>query len=667
MKLPRFKIGTKITLLVIAPVVLMLAATTVTLLLQGRRLAGHVDANIRNQANSEAAKIAGNVYLFCASYESRNQKDLTHSLGVARELVEKAGGVRLAADTVPWQAVNQLTKAGTELVLPKVMVGDTWLGQSTTTSVFAPIVDDVRRLTGNFCTIFQRINDAGDMLRVSTSVLKTDGSRAVGTYIPAGNPDGTPNTVVATVMAGNTYRGRAFVVNEWHATAYEPIWDAAHARVIGMLYVGIGLAAGTKELHDTITRIVVGKTGYVFVLGGQGDQRGKYIVSSKGEQDSKSIWDSQDGSGRFFIQSAIAKARAKPPGEIDYETYDWKNEGESEARTKLTAVTYFPQWDWVIGAGAYESDFAEIRDEMHQAQHTLLAGVLTVAGVVAVVAALIGLFLSRSISGPISRVITGLSEGSSQITLAADQVSKASQSLAEGASSQAASIEETSASLEEISSMTSLNGKNAAEAKVLSGQTRTAADSGSVEMVAMQEAMDAIKHAATNIAKIIKTIDEIAFQTNILALNAAVEAARAGEAGAGFSVVAEEVRALAQRCASAARETAEKIEDSVAKSDQGVAITAKVARHFTEIVEKARQVDQLVAEIATSSNEQASGIGHLSESVASMDKVTQANAGSAEETAAAAQQLNAQALTLLESVDQLVGLVGATGSPAARA
>jgi methyl-accepting chemotaxis protein len=170
--------------------------------------------------------------------------------------------------------------------------------------------------------------------------------------------------------------------------------------------------------------------------------------------------------------------------------------------------------------------------------------------------------------------------------------------------------------------------------------------------------MDAIKVSSDNIAKIIRTIDEIAFQTNILALNAAVEAARAGEAGLGFAVVAEEVRALAQRSAQAARETAAKIEDSIEKSRQGVHISGKVSASLTEILDKARKVDDLIAEIATSSREQSQGIGQISIAITQMDKVTQNTAATAEESASAAEELSSQAENMKESVHQLLRLVG---------
>ncbi|MFA6288956.1 MAG: Cache 3/Cache 2 fusion domain-containing protein [Opitutaceae bacterium] len=662
MKLPKPKLGAKIALLAVCPVLVLLAASIATLFIQNRELGRKVEENIREQGNGEASKIARSVYLLCSSYDVRNQKDLTHNLGVARALVAQSGGVGLATDMIAWQAVNQQTRATVPLVLPKVLVGPNWLGQVASASDPVAVVDEARRLTGNFCTLFQRMNEDGDMLRVGTNVLNTDGSRALGTFIPARNADGGVNPVLQAVLRGETYRGRAYVVNEWHATAYEPIWDPAHTRIIGMLYVGIGMDAGTKELHDAIVQMVVGKTGYVFVLGGKGDQRGRYIVSAKGKRDGENIWDAKDASGRAFIQSAIGKALRSAPGETVYETYEWKNEGENQARTKISALTYFPKWDWVIGASTYESDFAAAREDMNRAARGMLRWVAAVAGMVTLMAAVAAFFFSSGISRRITLVINELGEGSEQITAAAGQVSTASQSLASGTSEQAAALEETSASLEEISSMTRRNEANASQAKTLSGQTKEAADLGSVEMVAMQQAMEAITNASSNISKIIKTIDEIAFQTNILALNAAVEAARAGEAGAGFSVVAEEVRALAQRCAIAARETAHKIDDSVSKSHLGVQITAKVAGHFREIVGKARQVDSLVAEIATASGEQASGISQVAKAVAQMDTVTQASAASAEESAASAEELNAQAAAFLQSVVALTQLVGSAGT-----
>jgi methyl-accepting chemotaxis protein len=206
--------------------------------------------------------------------------------------------------------------------------------------------------------------------------------------------------------------------------------------------------------------------------------------------------------------------------------------------------------------------------------------------------------------------------------------------------------------------MTRRNAENADHAKNLANQARVAADHGAADMKHMIAAMDAIKSSSDNIAKIIKTIDEIAFQTNILALNAAVEAARAGEAGMGFAVVADEVRNLAQRSAQAARETAEKIEDSIHKSEQGVQISGQVAQSLAQIVEKARKVDELVAEIAVASREQSQGIQQVNIAVSEMDKVTQSNAANAEESASASEELNAQAAILKDAVDELVKMVG---------
>ncbi len=275
--------------------------------------------------------------------------------------------------------------------------------------------------------------------------------------------------------------------------------------------------------------------------------------------------------------------------------------------------------------------------------------------------------ITRQVNRTIRRVSNALDDTSAQVTAAAGQVSGASQSLAQGASEQAASLEETSASIEELASMTKRNADSAQQTKELSNQTRIAADTCAADMQAMNVAMDEIKTSSSDISKIIKTIDEIAFQTNILALNAAVEAARAGDAGMGFAVVAEEVRSLAQRSAQSAKETAAKIEVAISKSEHGVRISGKVAESLAQILDKARKVDTLVAEIATASHEQNQGIGQVNTTVSQMDKVTQSNASNAEETAAAAEELSAQAVAMQEVVADLRRLIEGGEIPAAPA
>ncbi|HLP08606.1 MAG TPA: methyl-accepting chemotaxis protein [Opitutaceae bacterium] len=303
-----------------------------------------------------------------------------------------------------------------------------------------------------------------------------------------------------------------------------------------------------------------------------------------------------------------------------------------------------------------------------QAKLRLLAWSIGARTVVTNLIVLVAVFfvMRRLLLRPLLAITDALRGAAGHVSSAAGQVSGTSKSLADGASAQAAAIEETSASLEEIGGQARRNADNATTARSHTEAAHQTTSRGNQEMERMLVAVREIKSASDNIARILKTIDEIAFQTNLLALNAAVEAARAGEAGAGFAVVADEVRALAQRAAAAAKETAGRIEDSIHKSDLGVDLSAKVATNLGEIATQSGSVHQLVAEIATASQEQTRGLEQISRAITQVDQVTQANAAHAEETAAAAEVLDTQAATLLHNVDTLLRLVtGSSTDPSA--
>ena len=297
------------------------------------------------------------------------------------------------------------------------------------------------------------------------------------------------------------------------------------------------------------------------------------------------------------------------------------------------------------------------------AGNSVLTLILCTGGVVVSIVFLTGLNIrtNQRLSDALNRAISSLGVTSEEIDVASKQISSSSQSLADSASDQAASLEESSASLEETSSMTQRNAENAEAARRLSSETRQAADLGVEQVQQMSSAMDGIKASSDNISAIIKTIDEIAFQTNILALNAAVEAARAGEAGMGFAGVADEVRSLAQRCAKAATETAEIIEDSVGKNDQAIDISARVAEGLQQILDKASTVDELVSGIATASSEQSQGIQQIAKAISQLEGVTQNNAAGAEENASASHTLSTQATSLKSVVRELQGSADGIG------
>lgn len=300
-----------------------------------------------------------------------------------------------------------------------------------------------------------------------------------------------------------------------------------------------------------------------------------------------------------------------------------------------------------------EEAVAESAETIRQVRTLLIS--LSVACVV--IATALGLFITSSITRNLRSIAAQLSSGAEQTVNASTQVASASQTLADGATQQAASLEETSASLEELSSMTKNNAESSRKASAFSAESRTATQESVTEMQALSKAMEEIRRSSSDIEAIIKTIDEIAFQTNILALNAAVEAARAGEAGAGFAVVADEVRNLAQRASSAASETSGKIEGAIARAAEGERINARVASGLAGILEKVHRVDSLLTEVAAASNEQSQGIQQLNGAIGQIDKITQANAASAEESAAASEELSTQARAALELSQDLLRLI----------
>ncbi len=296
----------------------------------------------------------------------------------------------------------------------------------------------------------------------------------------------------------------------------------------------------------------------------------------------------------------------------------------------------------------------ESNESLSLASWIMIVG-LIIAFILSVITAF---FIIRSIVKIVTEAVKSLSEGTTQVVSASEQISSASVSLAEGASSQASSVEEVSATIEEATASNNQNADNSREANILAQHSNDAAKVGNQRVGDLMVAMQEITASSQKISRIIKTIDEIAFQTNLLALNAAVEAARAGEHGLGFAVVAEEVKNLAERSAGAAKEITGIIEASIDQVKAGTEVANKTKESFTEILNGIKKTSDLIGEIAISAKEQAEGMNQIATAMGSVDQITQQNASASEETAAAAEELNAQALSMLDNVSELALLAG---------
>jgi len=548
--------------------------------------------------------------------------------------------------------------------------------------------DRFTRQTGGNATIFVASGD--DFVRISTSVKKENGDRAVGTALDRSG------AAYAALKQGKPYIGMAKLFGKQFMTDYEPIRDAA-GKVIGILYVGVDVDRDITALKNKIRAMKVGDTGYYFVLNAApGKAAGDAIVHPTRE--GQNILDSRDPAGRAFIQEMLEQKE----GTIEY---PWQNaeKGETTARLKVTAFTVFKDWNWLIAGGTYEDEIT--RESIQLRNRNLGIGLAALAVFAFLLAALIkrtvtrplkeardaavriaagdlstrvdvrsrdeiGLMLDamNDISSGLSSVVGQVRQGAEQIANASTEISSGNLDLCQRTEEQAVSLASTANSMKDLTETVRRNAGDASQANQLALNTSMVAQEGGRMVRQVIDTMDTIKQSSGKISDIIGVIDGIAFQTNILALNAAVEAARAGEQGRGFAVVATEVRSLAQRSAAAAKEIKSLIEASAHEVDAGSRLVQEAGSTMNDVLASTEQVTAIMTRISTASSAQSSGIEAVNRSIGEMDEVTQQNAALVEQASAAAQAMQEQADQLARAVrlfklDQAIALEQANARP----
>ncbi|WP_321840315.1 methyl-accepting chemotaxis protein [Burkholderia cepacia] len=537
------------------------------------------------------------------------------------------------------------------------------------------IPDQFLKKSGAIATIFAR--DGDDFVRITTSLKKQDGARAVGTKLDRAGP------AYAPLVAGRVYTGLAKLFGRPYVTQYKPVTDAT-GRVIGALFVGLDIGAELKLVEDGIRSLKIGSNGYYFVLdASQGPSRGTFVVHPDAA-----------GAPADDTRAPYAQMLAAGAGQLAYTSTD-PAAHDSGPTAKFVSFTTIPQWQWLVGGIALDDELlAGMRATRNR---FLMIGALLVAAFATLFVIVVRRVVSRPLDaaaraseryaagdlsvrirddaamrghaghagndeiGRLVQAVDGIGDGLARIV---EQVRNSSADIARGTvdiaagsgdmaariATQASSVEQTAASMEQITAAVQQSAEHAAQANALVAHASAAATNGDAAVQRVVATMDDIGRATRRIAEITGTIEGIAFQTNILALNAAVEAARAGEHGKGFAVVAAEVRTLAQRSAAAVKEIDALSAESSTTVEQGYRIADAARGTMRDIVARVDQVSTLIGEISAASREQSTGIEQVNLAVTQIGDATQRNASLISDAERAAVALRDQAAQLANAV-----------------
>ena len=588
------------------------------------------------------------------------QEDVAKALDGAKVVLDRAGSIDFdASRPIDWKAKNQLTNEVVDVNLPTMLAGVTRIRPIADFSKEAPIVDQVQQLFKMTATVFQRMNEQGDMLRIATTVKKASGERAIGTFIPANGPDGKPNVVVSTVLKGKTYLGRAFVVNAWFMAAYRPITDSK-GRIVGMIYAGLP----ETDLRDKLARFnaqvsLAGKTD-VFALHTAAQAKGLFVLSNDKTLEGHDSWNVKDPKGNLFVQEICRKALEAKPGEISQATYWSIPSGDEPSRKMIARFTYYPEWDWVIGVQQPEEDFMASPNRISrifQVTDWLLPLLCLATGIG-------GIFIWRAfvgrLSSRIASVAAKLVESSSRLAAAArsigersGSVARSSRELMSATQSQAAAAEETSAATSVVTATANKNSQTADQMRSLSSNTESVVKQAVINLEAVDAAMQSISATSGDVLGIVDSINEIGFATNIVALNASIEAARAGAAGITFGFIAGEVRSLAGKCSEAADQTKVIVNQSRSELERGSLLVSRLVGNLQPVSRSSDRIRELASEVSTNSQQQADSLRQVLEAVEQIQQASDGSAKAAQKGAEDASALQSQVDFLIRSVSDI--------------
>jgi len=647
----------------------LLATVTVAILvLVNERSASKAVSNeVIGMMQDRLAGSAEKTYSICKLSQDFVQKAVDTSLSFGEVAFRQAGGIQITGKTTTWNGVNQFNQAHNVFTVPQWALKGTPLTLDRSFEHPIPVIDDIAKQTNATVTLFQRVNPAGDMLRVATTVAASDGQRAIGTYNPAIMPDGSPNPVVKTVLSGQVHRGRAFVVNAWYTTAYEPLRNAK-GEIIGMLYVGIK-QEGLALLREAISaQSHTGDHSSVAVYYGQESQRlsGMVVIEPT-------------GIGAVTESKWLPQVLAKAPKLVD---------GGSGVVTATNPITgseaivhyiYFRPWDWVIIAIGDSSDYTGATDLVRAQFNQLLLQSLLGGFVALLVGAVAAYFISKRITNPVADLSIHLTSSATQISSSAIHQQSNVTSLMASSNQIASAAKEISATSQELLHAMVEIGEAAEKTASLAHLGRQGLKGMETSMQALSTASDGIssklatiRTKAVRINSVVTAITKVADQTNLLSLNASIEAEKAGEAGAGFAVVAREIRRLADQSAIATldiEQIVEEMQEAVASgvsemrefSDAvrgGIGAAETIQGQFGEIIEGVESIAPRYETVQQGMQNQSVGAKQISEAMWQLTETARQTSDSANELNEVSRQLH-EAIRILKERIFKVTVVGA--------